>query len=242
MGTKTIMQLREYIEPPSYPLLDPNEPLYFCVAGQSNAQSLPLNYDHTMGDETVFSATGKVAMNDALHDNAVRIPTESNRMDSGFAWMKLGDMLLRPVTFINVAVGGTSVSVWDSEHFQKIVDECENYTFNAVLWVQGETDLWEDMSEQDYYDHLKSVVEKTRLAQPGLVWYVAKNSYGTDMDNNVRTAQQRLIDDGIVRAGPDTDSMRSVPEYMDLGEQHFIGRGHEKHAELWYDVLKETLL
>ncbi len=209
--------------------------LKILVAGQSNATSLD------RGDPYVYSITGLVRANDFRHDNAVRIPTPNDPMDSNLSWIRLGDLMSRPVMFMNIAQGGTTIDQWNTQFFNLIDEQVSMTKFDAVLWVQGETDFYNGTTESDYYNGLKALIEHSRVTDPSLKWFIAITSDGPD-GNAIREAQLRLINDGIAFQGPDIDqAIRTNPAWtMDgtNGLQHIAHDGHTQHAKLWFESLR----
>lgn len=208
----------------------------YLVAGQSNAVSPAQNHP------LHFSSTGLVTINDPYNDPQVlRVPTAASPMLGSVSWIYLGDMLNREVTFKNIARGNTSTAVWRNELFAaRMAPALHESKFDAVLWVQGESDMGEHFTEQQTYENMRWVIEESRKIQPPLTWYVALDSdisgaFGGD--NSVRRAQKRIIADGLALRGPDCDKIRENPLYMETTFGEFVGDGLREHGRLWYEVL-----
>lgn len=209
----------------------------FLVAGQSNAVS------PAQGHAPYWSQTGLVSVTDVYNGRVLRIPTQATPVDSSIAWIYLGDYLQRPVTLINVATGNTSTQKWVDVNFaQDMAPALRKQRFDAVLWVQGESDIGERIDEDQTYENMRTIILRSRTIQPGLVWFIALNSHKTTpKDNSVRRAQLRLIADSLALQGPDTDSLRDTPEWVETSFGEFVGEGLRQHGRLWYEVLKQYL-
>lgn len=216
---------------------DPGDlPLVFLIAGQSNSVS-PAQ-DHS----PYYSQTGLVTVSDVYHGGGLRIPTLEEPMDGSISWIYLGDMIGKPVTFINVGQGNTSTTDWRETLHTRITNALKTQRVTAVLWVQGESDINEGIPEKETYENLKWVIEESRRTQYGLIWFVALNSMKTNpRDNSVRRAEQRIINERIAQQGPDTDTIRETPEFMELSGAEFVGDGLREHARLWFNVLQLSL-
>lgn len=210
----------------------PDQPLIYLIAGQSNSVSpAQMHPPH-------YSVTGLVRVNDIYHGNEFRVPTVDNPMDSSIAWIYLGDMMEKPVTFVNVGQGNTSTRKWRTSLYPRILDQLKKQTITSILWVQGESDFLEGISEQETYENLKWLILESQRVQNGVKWYVALNSFkSTPKENSVRRAEKRIIAEGYATEGPDTDVMRDTPTFMEPSGAEFVGEGLREHARLWFEVL-----
>jgi hypothetical protein len=145
----------------------------FLVAGQSNAVSPAQSHPNH------YSSTGTVWINDYYNGNAIRVPTQAEPMSGGISWIYLGDMMNRPVTFYNVARGGRSSRRWRYEYLPLILEALSRDHYDAILWVQGESDVVEKISGEETYENMRAIIEASRAVQPGIEWYVAVDSLKT---------------------------------------------------------------
>lgn len=204
----------------------------FLIAGQSNSVS------PAQGHPWYYSQTGRVTLNDYYNGNAMRIPTASDPMQGSISWIYLGDYLNRDVTFMNVGVGGTSTKKWNDYLYLRITEQLEQGEFDALLWVQGESDIGEHFSEEETYSNMVSIINKTRAVKHNLVWFVAINSMKPDLKNNsVRRAQLRVIEQGYALRGPDLDVIRENPEWVETSGAEYVGEGLREHGRLWFEIL-----
>ncbi len=209
----------------------------FLISGQSNAVSPAQSH------APYYSQTGLVMITDIYGGRGLRIPTQADPTDSGIAWIYLGDMMNRPVTFDNIARGNTSTRVWKNELFgERMVPALTASEYDAILWVQGESDIGEHFDGEETYQNLKWLILESRKIRPGVEWYIAINSAKTTpRENSVRIAEKRIIADGLAHQGPDTDAMRDNPAWMETTFGEFVGAGLQEHGRLWYEVLKNRL-
>lgn len=205
----------------------------FLVAGQSNGVSA------AQGHAPYWSQTGLTKVTDYYNGKVQRVPTQADPVNSSIAWIYAGDFLNRQVEFVNIAKGGQSSTKWNEVHFEnEMRPKLEADTFDAVLWIQGESDYGEHIDEETTYQNMKSIITKSRLIKSDLFWIIAQNSYKTvPKENSVRRAQCRIIEEGLSFRGPDTDKLRDNPAYVetDLGE--FVGEGLKEHGRLWAEIL-----
>ena len=214
--------------------IQPLPPLAFLVAGQSNHVSITRTYP------PIASEHGKVLVSDyngitGDFDDHLSVPTVANPTPASSVWVRLGDLINKPCAFVNVSVGGTHIAEWQTIYLNKILTQVTLRHFTAVLWGQGESDEVDGTSSDAYYNALKSIINASRQKQPGLVWFIAMGS-GNPNNNPIRSAQQRIVAEGIAEAGPVTDDLIGHVE-MDPGNVHFIGSGAQAQAQSWYNVL-----
>lgn len=214
-------------------------PIELLIDGQSNAVS-PAN-----GAANLYPTTGHVSLNDYYCDwspgnicyqgtNMVQ-PTRERSIQSSQAWMLLGDALYREtgrdVIIYNVARGGrTTGLLLTAESFPAVKAAVALHPrICAVLWVQGEAEV--NVPTQETYTNMRTMINETRARHPGLTWFVALDSYA-------RAAQMRLITEGVVRRGPDIDSLRVNPAYFEPSGIEFKGQGFQAHADSWLSVIQ----
>lgn len=201
------------------------------IAGQSNAVAMA-----TQG-ETTYSTTGMVVLVDS--DSGVEtIPTQASPASTSLTWIHLGDKLAsrtgRRVRIINVAIGSTDSTQWATMYASRISDAIARFQPNAVLWVQGEHDTHNGFSTETTYQNLKAIIGHAS----GVPFYVALDGFMPGMDREpVRTAQNRVINEGLALRGPDIDALRT-PSNMEWTGIHFSGQGFDAHAQAWFEILK----
>jgi hypothetical protein len=219
-----------------------NDPV-FLIAGQSNSVS------PAQGDiSSCYSTEEKVFVNDFYSDNhpkgyfgtELRIPTQNNPMKGGCVWIYLGDLFNRKVTFNIVGEGGTSTRQWIDYYHEGMVNALKARYYDAIIWVQGESDQGLGISEDETYNNMLALINESRQIQPGIIWYVALDGMSVNLDGNPRKAQLRLINEHIVKQGVDIDELRkNRPSCFDSRLVHFSGSiGLHAHAQSWYDILK----
>lgn len=216
--------------------------LKFLIAGQSNSVSSADQHP------PMVSSTGLVTIND-YHRNQSRFftPTVLDPSPAGVSWIHLGDLLNRKVTFNIVGEGGTNTEMWvgrsapylgDQALYLRIQNALMQQRYDAVLWVQGESDLINGLGEELSYQNLRFIIEESRRVQPGLVWFVALNSLSSAVEDNfVRRAQKRIIAEGIAFEGADLDPIHRGG----LGGVDLVGSDLEWHGQAWFEILKGYL-
>jgi len=215
-------------------------------AGQSNAtNSGQFKTQQTSGMVSSFSGTDWRIADDpqpGCHDES----------QGGSFYPALGDALYRhcgvPIGVAAVGHGGTSTNQWQpqGELFSWMmtrVHQLGPLGFRGLLWHQGESDV--GMTADEYYDKLKRViVASKRQAGWEFPWFVAMVSYHNP-DNpsfeTTREAQQRLWDDGVALAGPDTDTLMGDHRDMEGQGIHFSPKGCKAHGEMWAEEVRAYL-
>lgn len=203
----------------------------FLVAGQSNAVSpAQMHADY-------YSQTGLLTMNDPYGDDSLRVPTAIEPFHGGIAWIYFADLLNMPVIIRNVAEANTTTRKWRDYLHQRLASALQADQYDAVLWVQGESDIGENVPMEEACYNLKYVIQKSWEVRPGLTWYIALNSAQNKPDNNpIREAQRAVIAQGYALQGPDTDVIRTNASMVELGGGEFVGAGLQEHGSLWAAV------
>ena len=211
----------------------------FVGAGQSNStNSGEFKTQQTTGMVSSFGGESWQLADDPQ-------PGVADRTQGGSFWPAFGDAMYRkyrvPIGVATTGYGGTSVNQWQPEgglftHWMMTrVHQLGPRGFRALLWHQGESDV--EMAEEEYYHKLKKVIVASR-AKAGweFPWFVAQASYHspekTSFDN-IRSAQQRLWNDGVALAGPDTDILTG--DHRDMGGKgiHLSPKGLKAHGKMW---------
>jgi len=163
------------------------------------------------------------------------VPLKDHQINGGITWIALGDLFSKPTFFNNVAVGGTSTQQWVEKYINRVLDALAIADYDAILWVQGESDTGLKIPSQTTYNNMVTIISRSNQVRPR-PWYVAIDGPGSD----TRAAQERLVHDGYAYRGVDLDQLRKEhPEYWDkgIGEIERL-EGHKAHAKMWYDILK----
>ena len=168
--------------------------------------------------------------------------------DGGTIWPALGDFLaplLRvPVGFVNVSVGATSTGQWLPEgDLHKRLSEVgtEIGAFRAVLWQQGESDVIEKTSTEDYIKNMIRIRESAaRTWQFDPTWLLAKSTLHPTVYNDppgeerIRDAIHQLWKRPHFAPGPDTDLLSGENRGDIKSRRHFSGVGQRRAALLWF--------
>jgi eukaryotic-like serine/threonine-protein kinase len=214
----------------------------FVVAGQSNAEG---------GSETLFlSRSALVRCGQPKSGGEILWRSGDDPQvagGGGSVWPLVGENLSArlglPVAFINVAVGGSSISEWQpgTVNFKRLVQvlRAQPCSVRAVLWQQGESDF--DRSGAEYEAMLRRLIEACREALPSshsVPWMVATTSYANGKTSeSVRAAQHRVCESGLANQGPDTDGLGTP--FRDNLNIHFNEKGTRKAAELWVEAITQ---
>ena len=223
----------------------------FLIAGQSYAAGA--NDELLRVDE----AWGRVAAFD-LSNNSWRVAHDPQPAvgDGGTIWPALGDLLVpllrTPVGFANAAVGGTSSRQWlpGEPLFENLVKMAKGVgAFRALLWQQGESDVIEKTSTQQYVDNLVKIrtifEQQTGSKAP---WLLAKSTLHPTVYNDpvgeqrIRTAIDQLVTLPGFRPGPDTDILGGENRGGPTTRRHFSGIGQRRAAQLWLASIWQELM
>jgi hypothetical protein len=220
----------------------------FLVAGQS--------YATNTNDERLSVTDGqrRVAALDVdtgqwrLADDPQPAP---DRSDGGSIWPPVGDRLTAaldvPVGFVNVAVGATSTRQWapDGTLSARLHEAGRRAgPFRAVLWQQGESDVIERTSTDDYVARLQAIRAAAVEAwafEP--IWLCAFSTHhptvyrDPDGEGRIRAAIERVSRLPGFGAGPDTDTLQGVDRGGPGSRRHFSPQGQRRAATLWTDIL-----
>ena len=175
--------------------------------------------------------------------------------DGGSIWPAVGDELAKrlgvPVGFANVAWGGTSSSQWQpgTELHDRLVATGKSLgRFRAVLWQQGESDVINHTSTDDYVaamERIRGAAVRAWGFEPA--WLCAKSTHHPTVYNDpegegrIRAAVDRLVTMPGFGPGPDTDSLQGDSRGDVNSRRHFSAVGQRRAAALWAGVLFERL-
>jgi hypothetical protein len=211
----------------------------FLVAGQSSAAGWSPEFVVSRSNDIRLGrlgAGGRLAWRHADDPQ-----TDFSR---GSPWPLVGEAVValtgRPVGFLNVAEGGTSIKDWAKggrlfRHLVATLQATGPQGVRAILWAQGESDA--GMEGVEYSRRMEALIDdvKGALGQDS-VWVVATSSYvGFSPHSGVREGQQKVIASGLAIAGPDTDSLGR--EFRESDGVHFNAEGNKALADLWIDAL-----
>ena len=252
------LRLEVRIEPAdgSPPLIASVEPVgvgeVFVIAGQS--------YATNTNDEklTVADPRKRVVARDWA-TAAWRVANDPqpapDGSDGGSIWPAVGDELAErlgvPIGFANVAWGGTSSAQWQpgTELHERLVTTGKNLgRFRAVLWQQGESDVINHTSTDDYVaamERIRGAAVRAWGFEP--VWLCAKSTHHPTVYNDpegegrIRAAVDRLARMPGFGAGPDTDSLQGDSRGDVNSRRHFSAIGQKRAAGLWAGVLIDRL-
>ena len=222
----------------------------FLVAGQSYATNT-----NDEKQNVTDPAQRVVAFNTATGSwNLANDPQPApDGSDGGSIWPPLGDSLVGdlgvPVAFVNVAVGATSSTRWLPEgDLHKRLREAGKRIgrFRAVLWQQGESDVIEKTTTEQYIANLSLIRARAARAwgfEP--VWLAAKSTHHPTVYNDpegegrIRTAIDKLAHIQGFGAGPDTDTLTGENRGDAKSRRHFSAIGQRRAAAMWRAVLLE---
>ena len=219
----------------------------FVGAGQSNSTNC--------GEFKTSQSSGMVA---SFGGNEWKIANDpqlgvADHSTGGSFWPAFGDRMYAelkvPIGVATNGFGGTSVNQWNpKEHlfqwFMTRVGQLGPGGFRAVLWHQGESDVY--MDSEEYYRKLKNIIQASKsTAGWEFPWFVAQVSYHNPQQTrfeSTRSAQARLWMDGVALEGPDTDTLTG--DHRDLKGQgiHFSPKGLKAHGEMWAEKLLPLLV
>ncbi|MFM7039616.1 MAG: sialate O-acetylesterase [Planctomycetaceae bacterium] len=174
-----------------------------------------------------------------------------DRSDGGSIWPPVGDRLAEflevPVGFVNVAVGGTSTRQWLpdgplSERMHRVGQSVG--AFRAVLWQQGESDVIEGTSAEDYVARLQAIRAAAVAAwKSEPLWLCAQSTHHPTVYNDpqgesrIRAAIVTVSELPGFGLGPDTDMLTGPNRGGPGSRRHFSPTGQQNAAKLWSDLL-----
>jgi hypothetical protein len=172
---------------------------------------------------------------------------------SGSPWPSMMDILIQklqvPIGLLSIGVGGTAVKQWLPEEalferfryilpFVKVLGGAR-----AVLWHQGESDVSNKTSTEDYQAQLQTVIDATRTESGmNLNWMIAKVSYTLDVTpadyDRIAQAQLGICDNSSIFPGPTTDDLLGDDYRPD--RIHFSPKGLKEHGSRWANCIMST--
>ena len=165
----------------------------------------------------------------------------------GNVWVNLANKIIDnkiadKVILIAAGVSGTSVELWSKNHYlyhmlelRLIEAKKNNLEINYFFWHQGESDS--NMHPERYQTYLEDIIKLTKKLFPNSKFFVAQVSSCGILRSSERllNAQKKMTKIKGVYLGPNTDLI----DYRDRYDGcHFSGRGLDKHAQSWLEVLK----
>ncbi|RLS76854.1 MAG: hypothetical protein DWI00_05925 [Planctomycetota bacterium] len=224
----------------------------FLVAGQSyatNTNDEKQNVTDPLQRVVAFNAANQTW-------NVANDPQPApDGSDGGSIWPPLGDSLVQdlgvPVAFVNVAVGATSSTRWlpEGDLHKRLCETGKRIgRFRALLWQQGESDVIEKTTTDQYVANL-SLIRARAVRAWGFepVWLAAKSTHHPTVyidpegEGRIRTAIDKLAQIQGFGAGPDTDSLTGENRGDAKSRRHFSAVGQRRAAEMWRSVLLERL-
>lgn len=210
----------------------------FVGAGQSNSTNC--------GEFKTRQQTGMVA---SFSGEAWQLaddpqPGVADRSQGGSFWPAFGDAMYQkykvPIGLAATGYGGTSVNQWqrDGDLFKWMMTRIHQLGpggFRALLWHQGESDV--AMATDEYYAKLRNVILASRASAGWeFPWFVAQASYHNPAKprfENIRAAQEKLWNNSVALAGPDTDTLTGAYRDLDGKGIHFSPKGLKAHGQMW---------
>ncbi len=222
----------------------------FLVAGQSYATN-------TNDERLVVQDPMKRVAAKKVGENIWQVANDPqpapDGSDGGSIWPALGDRLVTelnlPVGFVNVAVGGTSSTQWLPEGtlYPRLESTGKSLgLFRAVLWQQGESDVIEKTTVEQYVINIERI-RRTAVDAWGFepIWLCALSTHHPTVYNDpagegrIRMALQQLWTRPGFGPGPDTDLLKGENRGDAKSRRHFSAIGQRRAADMWFDVLKE---
>lgn|GEM_PF-951906 len=195
----------------------------FVVAGQSNSTNCGSTRTRATS-EMVISTDGN---NWQKGDDPQIGANDASLCQGGSSWPSAGDELVRslgvPVAFASTGYSGTSVEQWLPNASRGLyqftlrrMQQLQNSSgFRAVLWHQGETDVYEETPGQTYANRLSQIIRQSQTDMNRVVpWVVAQAAWCRQIPDynkpqfegpilQAQSSMTRLFP--FVFAGPNTD-------------------------------------
>lgn len=180
--------------------------------------------------------------------------------NTGSIWGRLGDLLMETgyfssVGFDVIAVGSSSVFNWDEQHADsntpvrgylcasRLANALDDYTWDVLIWQQGEQDTVNGTSQSAYATALTNIVNKIRtVTQAPLFISLSSYAFGNKSDA-VRQAQLQVAlakKDSNVYIGFDMDFI-VPPSKRRSDNVHLNEDGLKACAYAWYSQILPSL-
>jgi hypothetical protein len=143
-----------------------------------------------------------------------------------------------------VAWGGSAISEWlpGTELYENVLQAARAVEdFRFVLWQQGESDVIERTTREEYARHLRMIKESLEkdlgFARP---WILAKSTlhptvyHEPEQENAIRGAIEDLLTlPGFLR-GPDTDILGGEHRAGMEKSRHWSEIGQRRAGDMWF--------
>ncbi len=181
---------------------------------------------------------------------AARDPLLGATESGGSVWSRLGDLLIDSgrharVLIAPVGVGGTAIKHWAPGgvlhgRVTRTLSALKDHglTVTHLLWHQGEQDVFDATSRDDYIERFGRLLGAIRALGIDAPLYAAIASICHNAGSGeIRDAQRALpMMFAGVRPGPNTDTLDSYSDRFD--GCHFTDLGMDRHARLWFQALR----
>lgn len=168
--------------------------------------------------------------------------------DGGTIWPAMGNALLPlvrvPIGYVNVAVSGTSSRQWlpGTPLFERLNEAGKQVgEFRMVLWQQGESDVLEGTTTQEYVDNIVKVKQQLdKEWRKNSTWMLAKSTYHPTVydkpaeEDQIRSAIDLLCDLPGFQHGPDTDILGGENRGGLQSRRHFSEVGQYRAGLMWF--------
>jgi len=182
-----------------------------------------------------------------------RDPMRGANGEGGSPWTRLGDKLIASklydaVIFVPAAIGATEIAKWtpDGELFsliEKAIGDAtkRRYKITHIFWHQGESDAYLHTSKKDYevrFMALLGGIRKLGVDAPIYV-SVATRCGQYPVVPEIQQAQAELVNPALgIFAGPNTDKLDASYRHDGC---HFSTDGLDRHAEMWFQIIKASV-
>jgi hypothetical protein len=213
--------------------------------GQSNAGNHAARKSASAyGDKVVNFFHGRCAI--------AQSPLLGASGDGGEQWTALANELVarglyERVVIVPAAIAGSTAGQWSNGNLTAVLDDVIDslhgaYVPTAILWHQGEADLWAGTSQYRYQADMRSIVGHIRASGLPAPFYVAVASRCTDHfvkwgpENPIAHAQRGLADAMLdIQVGADADRLLQGRDRYD--DCHLSETGVAKMARAWTAAL-----
>lgn len=244
----------------------------FLVAGQSNSANA--------GDGHTESKSGGAFMFTGTKWKEAADPFRTADFTSGSSpWPHFGDFYFKktgvPAAIVSLGWSATTISQWQPGNASGLNARLQLYAktfgkkrFRAILWHQGESDVFAGTSDWKYRSDLQTLIASVRQATgwPELPWFVANTSYigvqgWQDLckslggkatckaeiakrQSNVRKGQTSTVQNTFnVFQGADSDELQgpTYRAYQNNSYIHFNPDGQYHHAWRWSEAVTKQI-
>jgi len=244
----------------NYSQLNKKDTMVILAFGQANAANGAAGNYHPKNKKNIYNVLDNACY---FAKDPLLGATATTPKYQGSVWLRVADKLIengncKNVIIKSIAVAGTPISSWapngkgtgwggvmHGSYYYRIIEaykELQSMGFNIshILVHQGESDAQNQTTKEKYkksFLHIMESMKREGIETP--VYLSLASRYGYQTSDNIISAQKELIrDNQNILEGPNTDTLNSFEDRLENGGANMTELGVEKHANLWFEILK----